>query len=82
MATIPSITVPNADAGDVLDALELRWKNDALKFFFPADEAAYDALTSPQKARECLKASMLVYTRNFRRDRAERAISVTDVDVT
>lgn len=66
MATIPSITIANADAADGLAALEQQFRSQAI----------------PQKARECLKAAIRILTRNYRRVQAEQALSVSDPDVT
>lgn len=82
MATIPSITIANADAADGLAALEQQFRAPAINFFFAGDPAGYDALTGPQKARECLKAAIRILTRNYRRVQAEQAVSVADPDVT
>lgn len=82
MATIPSITIANADAADGLAALEQQFRAPAINFFFAGDPAGYDALTGPQKARECLKAAIRILTRNYRRALAEQAVSVADPDVT
>ena len=82
MATIPSITVPNPDASDVLAALEQQYRPHAINFFFAGDPAGYEALTGPQQARECIKAALRILTRNYRRALAEQAVSVTDVEVT
>ena len=71
MAIIPSITIPNADAADVLEALEQVWKSDAERIF---GAAAYDALPGPQKAQRCIMAMLRVRTRNLRREKAERAV--------
>jgi len=82
MAVIPSITVPNPDAADVLAALERQYRSHAINFFFTGDPAGYDALTGPQQARECIKAALRILTRNYRRELAEQAVTVAEVDVT
>lgn len=82
MATIPSITIANVDAADGLAALEQQFRSQAINFFFSGDPTGYEALTGPQKARECLKAAIRILTRNYRRVQAEQALSVSDPDVT
>jgi hypothetical protein len=79
MATIPSIEVPNPDAADVLRALERRWKATAIGFI---GQAVYDALNGPQQARECIKAMIRVSVRNMRREEAEQAIIIPDMEPT
>ena len=80
MATIAAITVPNPDAADVLEALEKRWKADAVRL---VGQASYDALTGPQKARECIRAELRVITKNLRREQAEKALAApAEPDVT
>ena len=78
MATIPSIDIPNADASDALAAMEKVWLSDTIKRI---GQAAYDALTGPRKARELIITEIRVRTRNYRREQAERAILIPDVDV-
>lgn len=80
MATIQAITVSNADAADLLEAIERRWKPDAVRIL--GSEAAYDALSGVQKARACIIAELRVSVRNLRRERAEKAIVSTEADVT
>lgn len=72
-----SITVPNADVADVLAGLESRWADEAKRF-----TPNYDSLTPQQRAKACIAASLRVYARNYRRGQAERAISVSEPDVT
>lgn len=82
MATIPTITVPNTDAADVLSALERQYKPHAINFFSAGDPTGYNALTGPQQARECIKAALRILTRNYRRELAEQAVTVAEVEVT
>lgn len=77
MPTIPSIDVPAQDAADVLRFLESRYKRDAMRWF-----ENYESFTGVQKARACIMAALRVGVRNMRREDAERAISVTDVELT
>lgn len=79
MAVIPAINIPNPDATDALAALETRWRGDTLRRI---GQEAYDALPGPQKARELLVTMIRISTRNYRRERAERAILTTEPDIT
>jgi hypothetical protein len=77
MAQIPIITIPDADLPDVVEALKT-WQGDAVAL--AGGQVAYDALPDRQKVRALLMAVIKTRTRNVRRERAERAIAVTDVE--
>lgn len=77
-----TVSVAPIDVPDTLAALEQQFRAQAINTFFAGDPAGYDALTGPQKARECLKAAIRILTRNYRRTQAEQAIAVAEVDVT
>jgi hypothetical protein len=79
MAVVPAITIPDADLADVVAALSI-WEKDALPLV--ANQAAWDAMPDRAKVRLLLMAIIKTRTRNVRRERAERAISVNDVDAT
>ena len=75
MATIPAITIPDADLADVLEGVERVWRKDAEKLLF----ADYETLNDRQKLRVCTMAFYRIHARNLRREKAEKAISVQDV---
>ena len=77
---IPIITVPNADAPDLIAALEQRWKADAVRLTTTAG-LEYDTLTPAQKVRAMTIAIYRVHTKNYRRVVAEEAIAVVEPDV-
>ena len=74
---IDAIQVPNADAPDVLAALEQRWKTDAERLTTGLG-LVYDDLPVRHKLRACLVAQLRVITRNHRREAAERALDVPE----
>lgn len=76
--TIDAIEVPNADAPDVLAALEQRWKADAVRLVTGLG-FVYDDLPARHKMRACLVAQLRVITKNYRREAAERALAVPEV---
>ena len=77
MAVIPAINIPDADMSDVVASLGA-WEADAVVLV--GGQATYDALADRQKVRALLMAVIKTRTRNVRRERAERAIAVTDVE--
>ena len=74
---IDPIEVPNADAPDVLAALEQRWKADAVRLTTGLG-FVYDDLPPRHKLRACLVAQLRVITRNRRREATERALDVPE----
>ena len=80
MATIAEIIVPNADAPDVLAALEQNYRSEAINMFHSGSPAGYDALSGVNKARDCIRAFLRIQTRNYRRRVAQEAITVPEVD--
>ena len=74
---IDAIQVPNADAPDVLAALEQRWKTDAVRLTTRLG-FVYDDLPPRHKIRACLVAQLRVITKNRRREAAERALNVPE----
>ena len=76
---IDAIEIPNADAPEVLAALESRWKADAVRL---AEPAVYDELPPRERIGACLRAQLRVITRNRRREAAERAVSVLEPEIT
>lgn len=79
MAVIPSIAIPDADLPDVLESLKA-WSGEAIAF--AGGQTAYDALPDRAKVRLCIIGIIRSRTRNVRRERAERAISISDVGAT
>lgn len=75
---IDAIQIPNADAPDVLAALEQRWKADAVRLTTSLG-FVYDDLPPRHKLRACLVAQMRVITKNRRREAAERVLDVPEV---
>lgn len=77
-----TITINNADVADTISALEQQWRAQAINFTFGGDSTAYDAATTTNKGKALLAALLRAGVRNYRRQQAEQAISVTAPDVT
>lgn len=78
-----TFTVPDADLDGVLAAFEVKWKAEGQAVATRAGQV-YDSLPSRQKLRVCIIGSVRAYTRNQRREAAERAAhaSVREPDIT
>lgn len=76
MANI-TLVIPNEVALEALEAVEKRWGADARRIF-----PAYDTMSPQGKMKALLAAMIRVSVKNGRREAAERAINVSEPDVT
>lgn len=77
-----TISIPNPDVPDALAALEQRFKSEAINMYFSGSPAGYDALSDANKGKALIGAFLTLLMRNYRKQQAEAAISVTDPVIT